>query len=247
MPFTDVHMHALFGVDDGPLSSEDMERMIEAAYADGARTLCLTPHCHPGYYDASPDEIDRRYEGARAMAAARFPDLQLLLGNELHYSPDCLSWLESGLCRTMNGTRYVLVDFREDECETVIASAMAQFLNVGYIPILAHAERYRRLALNGRCLRELRTNGIWIQVNVRSLLGRNGLRMARRSRVLLTRHMVDLVASDAHDLVHRLPGLAEGYRYIAKKMGIAYAEAVCHENAQRLLRGASCREEITLW
>jgi len=47
--FSDLHMHALFGVDDGPKTEDDMYAVLDAAYADGTRYMCLTPHFHPGY------------------------------------------------------------------------------------------------------------------------------------------------------------------------------------------------------
>ena len=41
--FFDMHSHMLCGVDDGAKNPEEMLAMLEMAYADGVRALCLTP------------------------------------------------------------------------------------------------------------------------------------------------------------------------------------------------------------
>lgn len=48
MFFTDIHIHALYGVDDGAKTEAEMQAIVDASYADGIRTLCVTPHFHPG-------------------------------------------------------------------------------------------------------------------------------------------------------------------------------------------------------
>ena len=49
MIFADIHIHALYGVDDGARNKIMMFKMIDAAYKDCTRVMCLTPHFHPGY------------------------------------------------------------------------------------------------------------------------------------------------------------------------------------------------------
>ena len=45
--FFDLHSHMLCGVDDGAGSPEEMFAMLEMAYEDGVRAICLTPHYSP--------------------------------------------------------------------------------------------------------------------------------------------------------------------------------------------------------
>lgn len=47
MNYADMHCHMLYGVDDGAQDRETSRAMLDAAYADGTRTICFTPHCHP--------------------------------------------------------------------------------------------------------------------------------------------------------------------------------------------------------
>ena len=46
--FADIPFHGLWGVDDGPETEAEMYQLLDAAYAEGTRWLCVTPHFHPG-------------------------------------------------------------------------------------------------------------------------------------------------------------------------------------------------------
>ena len=70
MEYTDLHIHALFGVDDGAKNEADMRAMVDAAYADGVRTLCVTPHYHPGYFGENCEKIDKAYSAFRIWLTA---------------------------------------------------------------------------------------------------------------------------------------------------------------------------------
>lgn len=234
MYFADIHIHALCKVDDGAKSEEEMLAMVEAAYTDGARYLLLTPHCHPGYFGENRDRIDKSFSLLQAMVPERFPDLHLALGNELRYHNGCEEWLRKGLCRTLNNGRYVLVDFTSDEDSKYIVEALERLLNSGYVPILAHAERYHRLNRNLRTIRSLREKGVLIQVDARAPLGGYGICVRRRSIAILREGLADFVASDAHDCKSEPPGISDCYTYIKKRWGEEYAEHLCLAHAKRL-------------
>ena len=233
MKFVDLHNHTLWGVDDGPETPQQMFAMLDAAWADGVEAVCLTPHFHPGYFGNNGRQTDLAFGALVRYAAEKYPRMRLYLGNELRCSGDCLSWLESGECRTLNGTGRVLVDFAEDEPERNIVRGLGRLMNAGYRPVLAHAERYRELSLEQ--IRGLRQNGIRIQIDVQSFFGVYGLRARLRCRELLREKLADIASSDAHGLGRRNPVLSRGFRAIGKKYGQAYAGAIFSENPMRLL------------
>lgn len=235
--FADIHNHSLFNLDDGAKTEQEMYAMIEASYRDGVRTLCLTPHFHPGYFGDNHQERDVVFRFLKGYVKEHYPDMQIFLGNELRYSRDCLSWLAEGYCLTMNRTRYVLVDFSEKEPDYAISKGLDRLLNAGYIPILAHAERYRELS-RGQ-IQEFRQNGVLIQVDAQSLLMGFGLRVQHRCKGILAAHLADMVSSDAHDLSGRPPQLGTCFQYIENKYGAEYARELCQENAWNVCGGIS--------
>lgn len=235
MQFSDIHIHALFGCDDGAKTPEDMYKMIECAYNDGARYICLTPHYNPGYFSENSQKSRDAFDMLTEYAKQNFPDLQLALGNELRYSQGCEEWLSCGRCRGMNNKKYVLVDFFEGEKKQVISNGLDKLLSAGYIPVLAHAERYRGIRGNLSFLKELRDNGILIQMDTMSILGKFGLNSYIFSKKILKNRLADFVSSDAHSTKRRPPGIEKSFRYIKRKYGVDYAEAVCFKNAFHII------------
>lgn len=236
MNYGDIHLHALFGADDGAGSEKEMRQMVDLAYADGERLLCLTPHYHPGYFGDNRKKSEEAFASLQSYASDTYPDLKLYLGNELRYSPDCISWLDDGACRSLGGTNRVLVDFSTRESGKNIVGGLERLLGCGYAPVLAHAERYEALWHSGSILRELRADGVLLQVDTQSIFGGFGFRTKLQAKAILGGRLADLVASDAHDLRRRVPGLDRAYRYIAGKYSENYAKALCWDVPERLLK-----------
>lgn len=241
MNFVDIHFHGLAGVDDGPKTEEEMFALVEAAYREGTRALCLTPHFHPGYFGDNREKTDRVFSLLQSRLRQTRPDLRLYLGNELRYDDSCLAWLESGCCRTLNGSRYVLVDFSAGAESRIILRGLDHLLGAGYVPVLAHAERYGKLDL--REIARLGQRGVIIQVDGMSLFGGYGFGAKLRSRQLVIRHLADVVASDAHDLSSRMPVMKKSRTFVAARCGEEYADALCVSNSLRILDNAAVWKE----
>lgn len=124
MGLADIHIHLLFGVDDGAKDEDEMYAILDAAYQTGTRVLCCTPHFHPGYFGDNYDKVNAAFKRLSSYVQKTYPGMALYLGNELRYEPECVTWLRQGVCRTVNGTRYVLVDFSEAAPEKVIGNGL---------------------------------------------------------------------------------------------------------------------------
>ena len=243
MEFTDLHNHALYACDDGPKSEKDMQSLIDAIYKDNIRYLCLTPHYHPGYFGENSERADRSFEKLSRYVSEKYPDLRLYRGNELRYDRGCVGWVKEGRCHSLNGSKYVLIDFSHNEEGDVIVKGTNSILSAGYIPVLAHVERYRKIAGNMEFIRELRENGVVIQADAQSILGVFGFGSRRSCKRMLAHHLVDVVATDAHGSILRPPSITESYRYIEKHFGKKYAETVCVHNPYAILENRRLGKE----
>lgn len=235
MNFADIHMHALYGCDDGAQSMHAMQSMIDAAYSDGTRYICLTPHFHLGYYGKNREKGDAAFTELLAYTKMKYGDLHLAIGNELYYTQSGEQWLQDGSCRTLNDTNYVLVDFSLNEKKRTISDAINRILNAGYHPILAHVERYRELSADMSFVLECRQRGALIQIDSMSISGAFGFGAKRFARKILAHRLADFISSDAHDIEKRPPRISSAYEYIKKKYGHEYADAICFENAKKLI------------
>lgn len=235
MRFADIHIHALAGVDDGAATEADMRGMIDAAYADGTRVICFTPHWYPAAFSDNRRASEAAYSRAAAYAVSRGYDLKLCLGNELHYTDGCTERIAEGLCRTLNGTDNVLVDFSENEDADVIMRGVRSILNAGYRPILAHVERYTRLHSDLREARALRADGALIQIDSDSVVGKFGFGCRMRAKKCLDGHIADIVASDAHGVTRRTPQLSAAFGLTERRYSPEYARALFGDNPLRVL------------
>lgn len=234
MYFADMHTHILCAVDDGAESAEQMQQMLDAAYACGTRKLWLTPHYHPGYFGKNREKSEEAF--AKLLSyGAKYPDLELYLANELRYSPSCDEWLDQGLCRTLDGGSSVLVDFSASETVKNITEGMDRLLRAGYRPVLAHVERYRNLRGQWQILERMKDRGVRFQITAASLTGECGLRTGWFAKSIVMRNLADHVASDAHDMEYRRPEMDGAYGWIRKKCGATMAQALCWENALALM------------
>ncbi len=231
----DLHNHALFGVDDGAQTMALCEQMLAAAYGVGVRTVCFTPHYNPSQCVCTPDELRRRYEKICDFAAKHLPGMQLHLGNEVFGYPGCVQALESGKCLPLGGGRAVLVEFSSTIMYREMRNRFLSLFAAGYVPILAHAERYACLLRDPGLVEELADMQVGIQINARSLLQRLRFSTYRFAHGLLRRRLVTVVASDTHGQDGCITALQEAYHKVEKKYGAAYAKRIFCINPKRFL------------
>lgn len=233
--FVDLHCHMLCNTDDGAGSMEEMLLMLRQSYDDGIRTICLTPHYSPYIDFPSATETDKVFIRLRNFAKQNYPSMHLLRGNEIMYHNDIISSLNMKLCRTLNNTRYVLVEFNYFSKFETLLSGLSKILNSGYIPVLAHAERYPVLVQNVKNVYELYSRGIIIQLNARSVLGNNGWFIAKFCNKLIKNGLVDIIASDAHDPKNRPPLLSKCHDRILSLHGKDCAKNLMYTNPHMIL------------
>ena len=72
----------------------------------------------------------------------------------------------------------------------------------GYLPILAHPERYDYLQNNKKLYFELKNRGCKFQLNLLSVTGYYGKKCVEGCDFLIKNDMIDYVGSDIHNISH---------------------------------------------
>ena len=101
-----------------------------------------------------------------------------------------------------------------------------RLLNLGYIPIVAHVERYPCLYGKLDSVHRISDAGAVIQVNAGSLFDGLFSKARKQCLKLLSEGVVDVVASDAHNLSSRSPTIGAAAKYVVSKFGYDYAETI---------------------
>lgn len=236
MNLFDIHCHILPGVDDGSKNVEMSMDMLQIAYEEGTRQIVLTPHYMIGRNRYKHEELDRIFEDLKDRVKDKYPDLELYLGNEILYEDGVVDLLKSGDIHTMNGTRYVLVEFNVRTPFRQIRNAIEELNAARYWPIIAHVERYECLVKNEERLEELLQMQAHLQINISSIEGGFLNENKRWCRKMLKSGYITFLATDAHNVDSRGPYAKEYIPWLKRHCG-EDAEFMLSGAAQRMVKG----------
>lgn len=230
-------MHLVPGMDDG---AEDLEMalvMMIRAKQQGISQIIATPHSEAFHFSKEDGRVI--FQRLMNTAAKICPEVKLYLGCEVYCEADImeqvLELLDLGVYPTMNGTKYVLMEFSQWVYPENTIPCVEAMLSAGYKPIIAHMERYKYLRDNMELVGRFRELGAQIQLNTYSLFDEMDASVKNWARRLVLERKVDFLGTDAHRTYYRSPSAKDGLNWLYENVDRAYADAVAWENAQKLL------------
>ena len=235
-PTIDIHCHIMPGVDDGSPDTATSLEMLRIAEKNGITHMILTPHHKPMHHNVSPEHNVLYRKKLLENAKAAGIKVKLFSGNEIYYSDETMEELLRGEICSLAGSDYVLVEFHPSNPFKAIKNAAYRVQGAGYIPIIAHVERYADIVQHPARVGDLIEMGCYIQVNASSIMGRYGLGISHFTKKLLKEEQVHFVASDAHDAAGRAPKLLECRKFVEKKYGEDYANHLFCINPANVIR-----------
>lgn len=236
--FYDMHTHILPTLDDGAVSIQETMKLLSLAYGEGIRRICATPH----YSVERAAPLEKRIEmfcQIRQKVREAYPDMELYLGNELMYSYDIAEHLQKGQALTLNGSRYVLVEFLPSETYKNVLKGMQTLIGNGYRPVLAHVERLDCLWKDRERLDALKEISVVFQMNTESLIGSRFNREVKYCRELVKEDYVDILGSDTHRVSWRPPVYMEAAVWIVRACGKDKLKALAIDNPAAILKDES--------
>lgn len=229
----DIHNHMLYEVDDGAESMEMSVDMLKEAKRQEIDSIILTPHYRHGMFEYNKEKVAMHF--LQLCKEAEELGVQLYLGCEYHVDSHILEALQSEQCYSLASSEYVLTEYSHSTSYTYIYENTHRLLVAGYLPIIAHVERYKCLLQKPQLCGELQELGAMIQMNADSILGLEGAVMKRFSKKLLKNQWVDVVASDTHNLTGRANHLQQCYQYVCKHYGDMYAHQLFEDNPRKIV------------
>ena len=230
MKLCDVHTHVLPNVDDGAPEMEYALQMLRNAVASDVEQLAVTPHCNrsqqtPNFMD---DDLQDRF--SRLQQAAGEIPVRLVLGAEVFADEFLPQLLAQKKLPTINGSRYLLTEFPADAEPEYFSDMLQKILELGYIPLVAHPERYISVCRMPQIVASWLDMGCHLQLTGGSIMGQYGKTVQRAAAFLLQQDFVACVASDAHGLHHRSNFLLDVYDHLALRYSKQYAQCMMYEN-----------------
>lgn len=235
-PTIDIHCHIMPGVDDGSPDMATSLEMLRIAEKNGITHMILTPHHKPMHHNVSPEHNVAYRKRLREAAKEAGIEVKLFSGNEIYYSDETMEELIDGKICSLAGSDYVLVEFHPTNPYKAIQNAVSRVQAAGFIPIIAHVERYSDIVSHPSRVKDLIEMGSFIQVNASSIMGKYGFGISHFTKKLLKEELVHFVASDAHDTGRRAPNLLDCRNYVERKYGEDYGKKLFFTNPANVIR-----------
>lgn len=235
----DLHCHYLPFVDDGAQSLEEALALARAAVANGIRHAALTPHVHPGRYENTLDSLRPGFEAFRRLLKSSGVPLEIHLAGEVRLLPESLELLARDQLPVLgrwDEFRVVLLEFPHEQIPAGSLKAIVYLRERGILPLIAHPERNKQVMQNFRRIEPFVKEGCLLQITAGSVGGMFGAPAQTTADRLLSAGWVTVMATDAHNLEHRPPVLAQGRRVIEHFYGAEAATLLTETNPGRILQ-----------
>ena len=183
----DIHSHILFAVDDGARNLEESIEHIERAIDLGYSGIVCSTHYKINEFEN--ENYNKNFEILQGEVLKRKLPITLYKGNELDLRGDILKALDN--VNTINSSRYILVEFSSPLVFKAYIKIIDSLLHRGYIPVLAHVERYPYIKFQE--FMKLIDKKVVFQMNLNT-----ASHMSKKVRFLLKRGYINVVATDAH-------------------------------------------------
>ena len=219
--FVDIHSHVIWGVDDGAEQKAETFRMLKEAAADGIGVIVCTPHMVPGVEEFPEETFARHFAEAEDFIRREGLPLRLLRGAEVLYTDNTPRMLREGRIPTLAGTKHVMIEFSPTDTKKHIFDALQKVAGCGYIPVIAHMERYPAIGKT-ETVREMKERfRAEVQINARSLTRKQPLLRRKFFDGIFREGLVDYVATDVHAAEGRETCMTKGMGAVKERFGEA--------------------------
>ncbi|MBC2581555.1 tyrosine-protein phosphatase [Clostridium sp. DJ247] len=229
----DIHSHVLPGIDDGADVIEKTLEMLKIASEDGTKNIVATPHFYTGYYDNKYEDICKLTTEVNNIAQEKGMDINIISGQEVFLDKHTLEFYNEGIVGCIGETKYMLIELSMKAIPKDALDMIYELRLQGIKPIIAHPERYSYIIEKPSTINDFINEGCLFQINTGSIKGLFGKTVKKTAETLIQHGICNFIASDAHTIKSRCPGLKEAL-HITKSFNKKLSEEVI-ENGYKLL------------
>lgn len=199
--YIDIHSHLLPGIDDGAKNFENTLQLTKSLLSFGTAEFITTPHVFEHVWDNTA-------EGIRATKAETVIELEkhqitvpFRAAAEYMMNDHFVALFKANELLTLK-KNYVLVEMSYINAPIQLYSILFDLQVAGYIPVLAHPERYLFYHNNFDEYLKLKKSGCLFQLNLLSVTGYYGEGVTKTAEKLLQKGLYNFVGSDVHHNNH---------------------------------------------
>ena len=233
----DIHCHILPGIDDGAKDLHTSLEILKNAAASGVTDAILTPHfIKDSKYCFSNTPKSQILDILRVAVKRAGININLYLGNEVYLDLEIVKLLRTDQISTLADSRYLLVELPVRAEDSSAKDILFEVISCGYIPIIAHPERYLYFQNNPAKIQEYINIGCLMQGDYQSLHGRYGKHAKKALKTYLKKGQIHFLGSDTHKSTENYR-LADTYRELTKILkSEAKAKDLLEHNHRRIVQ-----------
>jgi len=196
-----------------------------------------------GVYDNNVLAITNIISDLEAACRNHDINLNLIRGGDIHIAPEIADGLARGTLPTIGESDYFLFEPPHHVLPPGIVALCKGIMDAGFIPVLTHPERLTWIENHYDVICQLDKLGVVVQLTASSITGSFGKRALYWSERMLDEGRVDIIASDAHNIRSRPPGLSRARDIIATRLGDETALMMVQGNPECILRNQPVTEK----
>lgn len=199
--FVDIHSHILPGIDDGAKNMTKSIELVSDLQKLGVSQIITTPHINHYVWNNSPEIIQSTLQETQKTVEEN--KIKMPVQAAAEYFID--SWFENHFKEEKLLTlkdNYVLVEISYLSAPLNIYKTIFEIQLAGYIPVLAHPERYVFYHNRFSEYEKLKNAGCVFQLNLLSTVEYYGSQIAKTADDLLAKGMYNFCGTDVHHKKH---------------------------------------------
>ncbi|WP_428229868.1 tyrosine-protein phosphatase [Flavobacterium sp.] len=199
--YVDIHSHLLPGIDDGAKTIANTIQLTKAFQEIGIYQVITTPHISHYVWNNSAETITAKYAQTSILLEDNNPKFHFQAAAEYFMDDWFENHFKSEKLLTIKDN-YVLVEISYQNAPIQLYKTLFELQVAGYIPVLAHPERYLYFHKNFDEYKKLKKAGCLFQLNLLSTVGYYGERISKTAEELLKKGMYDFAGTDVHHMKH---------------------------------------------
>jgi tyrosine-protein phosphatase YwqE len=195
---SDMHSHLLPGIDDGSPDLTTSIYLIKGLMELGYKKIITTPHIYTDLYPNTPQSIRAANDLLQEEIKKEALDIIIQPAAEYFIDEVFAANLQKGEALLPVKDNMVLVEISFVSPPRELNHVIFDMVTGGYLPIMAHPERYAYYHRDREIYEQFKHQGCLIQVNMLSLIGYYGKPVQDVAIYLAKNGMIDLLGTDLH-------------------------------------------------
>lgn len=194
---TDIHSHFIPGIDDGSPDMDTSISLLTKMQKLGYEKVITTPHVMSDCYKNNTEIILKGLDDLRIELCKQKINIEIDVAAEYYIDFDFEQNIENKNFLTF-GNNYILIELSFVQPPSNLFDIIFRLQLQGYKVVLAHPERYGYYTK--RDYEELVQRGVFLQINLLSLIGYYSIPIKKKSKELIRNNMISFIGTDCHNM-----------------------------------------------